>query len=166
MRLLNREVLKVLKAHSSGVLREYFSEHSLSGLDLPFMDFSNLTIRSISFEDSFLVGAYFDDAELASVDFSKARLRYATFYDANLKNVDFSHSDWYNAIGIRFEQLSIAELKKFDPCPINLKAFQARHDEIYSLSFSGLPDPQRTELLDHWQEIMKPGAICDRLGAL
>jgi hypothetical protein len=139
-------------------LRTDFLDGRLSQMDLVNIDFGDVNAQGVNFTGAFLLGSDFRRTDLRGADLSSTDLRGVHFDDAQLRGAVFSNADWFNALGLKVEQLSQASEGSVSPCPPDFIAYANTH---YGVPYTGWTLDEQRDAERFWTQYRRAGNLCD-----
>lgn len=139
-------------------------------LDLSDNDLSNVNLRGVRFQESFLIYTDFSNAELDDAIFDNAYLRHAIFKDAEVSDATFPESDWFNALdivasaGVPMRYVSWLECPEVADGSDPFANMKIIFDNWYGVDYDELDNNDLKEIVEAWQEYTKPNGLCSKAG--
>lgn len=147
-------LFSAIKALATRRLGDYFHDRELEQADLVGIDFGDSDLSGVSFRKAFLIMSDFSKANLRGADFSVSQIRNVQFAGADLAGANLADADWFNALGLTREQLSIAR-RPLLRCPRSTDEFHQFLSDHYDYPFRSWPQEVQQQLLDAWQEYLR-----------
>ena len=147
-------------------LIQVFKKHDLEQLDLFQMNLSACDLTGLSLADAFLTESSFKGSQLTGVSFAGAYIRNVNFDKADITGADFSDADWFNALGLKPEQLRAVKRGTLMECPVDFEALYAFVDNHYGIPFRTWPNNVQTDLMKAWHNCIRAGGLRDYVSGL
>ena len=137
-------------------------------LDLSYIDLSDLNLRGVKFNKTFLIYTDFRNSQLDDAEFYDTWVRNADFSNATISQVRFIKSDWFNAVGFQVGNRDGRPVPYSDwqDCPDGYREsgkmpFIKLFDEWYALKFADIEPSEAANMVDLWKEYAKTRGVCD-----
>jgi uncharacterized protein YjbI with pentapeptide repeats len=139
-------------------------------VDLSYLDLSNIVLRGVRFNKTFLIYTKFNNAQLDDVIFDDVYVRNADYAGASLSNAAFPDTDWFNALNV-LQQKNVGWPMPFSDwreCPDGYKSdgqrvFIKLFDHWYGAKFSSLNTQDAGLLVSAWARYSKDDGLCDQV---
>lgn len=159
VREIRRLALDTIRALAQKDLGAYFQEGELDYLDLYGMDFARQQLAGVTFRYCFLVESSFEGAVLDGSSFLGAYIRNVKFAGASLRITDLTDADWFNAQGLKPEQLREARLETLLACPPDVEGMHRYLRSHYAVTFERWSEHVQKQLTESWAEYLNDGGL-------
>jgi serine/threonine protein kinase len=161
VRIVRQLIFSALKFATRGQFSRYFRDQALEQLDLYGIDFSNGSLHTISFRQSFVVESTFENSDLSGSNFDGAWIRNVNVAGANLTEADVTDADWFNTTGLTESQLRSVQGRTLLACPPDIAGLHEILDARYGFAFKSWSTHVQKQILQTWSECLRPGGLRD-----